>query len=338
MLIIAIAIVFDVSEKIDDFLAKQPPLRAIVFDYYLNFIPFFVNLFSYLFIFVAVIFFTSKMASRSEVIAILSIGVSYRRFLFPYLLSASVIALVSFMLQGYIIPHSSKTRLDFEFTYFNKGQQYSDRNIHKQIAPGVYIYVANFNDRLKVCNSFLLESIKDGRLTSRLTADQARWDSLRLIWTLDNYILRKYLPDGIERVERGPKLDTMLLLSPKDFYMHRQQVESMTNPVLRKYIKTEREKGTQMEFYQVELNRRYAAPFSAFILTIIGATVSSRRKRGGTGLNLGLGLLLSFAYIVFSQVSSQFAISGGVKPWLAVWIPNMVYTLIAAALYRQAPK
>ena len=336
-LIILVSVVFDFSEKIDDFIEKKAPLNAIVFQYYLNFIPYFSNLFSFLFVFIAVIFFTSKMAMHTEIIAILSCGISYRRLMVPYFIAASLIALLTFGLGHYIIPKSNVGRLKFEEQYFKRHYRSPDKNIHRQISPGVFVYLSNYNNTADHGTRFSMETIKDGKLVSKMMADFIRWDSTKQQWRIHNYWIREI--HGLsETITEGDDLDTTLNLYPAEFKRPHTIVESMTTPDLKDFIEEESLRGQSDTYYFIELYRRTAAPFAVFILTIIGVSLSSRKIRGGMGMHIGFGIALSFSYILFMQVSKEFSISGDLKPIVAVWIPNFIFAVIAMVLYKLAPK
>lgn len=336
-LITLVAVVFDFSERVDDFIQHQAPLRLILTQYYLNFIPYFLNLFSFLFVFIAVIFFTSKMAVHSEITAILANGISYRRLMQPYLIAAFCIALVSFLLANYLIPYTSIARLDFEEKYLNKISGPPERDIHKQIDTGAYIYVDNFNQRSLRGTRFSIEKFEDGVLISKLMADYVQYDTATGTWKAHNYWIREI--DGLkETMTSGKLLDTLLNLDPSDFNRRANIVEAMTTPQLKEFIERELSRGHGDVYYEIERHRRSAGPFAVFILTVIGVALSSRRMRGGIGVHIGFGIALSFSYILFMQVSKEFARAGNLTPWLAVWLPNFIYAAIAVVLYRLAPK
>lgn len=332
-LIISIAIVFDISENLDEFISKDATLYTIVFQYYLNFIPYFANLFSALFTFIAVIYFTSKMAYTTEIIAILSSGVSYHRLMRPYMISAFIIALLTFLLGAYIIPKANKKRIDFRNTYIDTHRSYLERNIHRQISPGVYIYMRSYNTSNDVGYKFTIEKFKKGELKSKLSADYVKWDRERKTWVANNYFIRNL--DGYkETITTGTKIDTTLNMKPEDYRVVKNIVETMTLPMLSKEIKDMKLRGVNNIKFEIEKQKRISGPFSAFILTLIGASLASRKVKGGIGLHLGIGLLLAFTYIMFMQVATVFAISGSVPPMLAAWIPNFIYGGLAAYLYR----
>ena len=336
-LIILISIVFDISEKIDDFLEKKAPLSVIVFKYYFNFIPYFVNLFSPLFIFISVIFFTSKMAMQTEIIAILNSGISFRRLLVPYLVAATFLAALSFYLNGWVIPHANIERLAFENTYIKSPFVLKTRNIHRQISPDNFIYFESYNNRENIGYQFSYEKFKDGKLVYKLMAERILWDSTSNKWRVENYFVREI--DSLERITGGESLDTNFAFSKEEFNRRINYIEAMDNRELDQFIAQEKMRGAEnIAFYEVEKYRRSSYPFATFILTIMGVSLSSRKVRGGIGLQLGAGILLSFTYILFMQVTTTFATNGSMPSLLAVWIPNIVFSIIAAYLVSRAPK
>ena len=339
ILIIGIVIIFDISEKIDDFVKNEAPLKAIIVDYYLNFIPYFINMFSPLFVFITVVFYTSRQAANSEIIAILSSGVSYRRMLMPYMAAAAIITGLSLMLNLYVIPKSNATRLEFEQTYVKKRSAAKTRNIHYQIAPGEFVYVESFSQWNKTAYKFTLENIEDNRLVSKLSAESAQWNSTMDGWRLRRYVLRDYA-DGLEdRVQCGERLDTVIALKLSDFYFNEKTVQTLSIKNLNALIETQKMRGDSNVMYaEIEKNNRYALPFSAFILTIMGVALSSRKKRGGIGWNLGLGIGLAFTYILFMRFSQMFVYAGTMSATIALWLPNVIFAIIAAILYKKAPK
>ncbi|MEI7896360.1 MAG: LptF/LptG family permease [bacterium] len=338
VLLIFIVIVFDISEKIDDFLRHDAPLKAIIFDYYLNFVPYFINLFSYLLTFIAVIFFTSRMASDSEIVAILSSGISFRRMMFPYFISAVVLGLLSFFLANFIIPYTNRSMLAFEKQYISERREFSDQNIHKQISPGTFIYLENFNIHTRIGWKFSLEKFEDRKLLYKLRGERIEWDSVHLKWQITNYYYRR-LNGMKESITKGTKLDTLLPFQPADFTEDIEDVKTMNYFVLGSHIKDKELRGdTDLIKYKVKKYERIAFPFATLILTMIGVSVSSRKVRGGIGFHLGLGLALTFIYILFMQIFTVFATFGDLPPMIAVWIPNIIFGFIAFFLYRLAPK
>ncbi len=340
LLIISIAVVFDFVEKIDDFLEKGAPIKAILWNYYKNFIPYYANLFTPLFIFIAVIFFTSKMAYDSEIIAILSSGVSFRRMMYPYFLGALTIAIISYILGGYIIPSATKERLEFENKYVKARKSQALGNVHMQISPGVFAYMGSvFNSETKIGQNFTLEKFDGQILISKLTAASAKYDSIKGKWTLSNYNIREFNGDRYSTIKSGSKIDTTLNMLPSDFKLDAKYFLTMNNNELKKYINEQKSRGIgNIEEFIIEDYSRTAAPFSAFILTLIGVSLSSRKVRGGMGLHIGIGIGLSFIYIFFMQIAKSFAVGGSSNPLLAVWAPNIIFLMIGIFLYQRAPK
>lgn len=338
-LIISIAVVFDINENIDDFINNKAPISAIIFDYYLNFIPYYTNLFSPLFVFIAVIFFTSKLAENSEIIAMFSTGMSFKRLMVPYMISAAIIALVTYVLSTEVIPTGSVTRLKFEQVYKNKKKADYVRNIQLEVDTGVIAYMERYEDYNKTAYRFSLDKFEDHKLVSHLTARRITYDTTAVHrWIIKDYMIRE-MKGMRETITHGDRMDSIINMEPQDFLITRGQQETMTSPQLREYIDKQKQRGfANIKVFEVEYYRRIATSFAAFILTVIGLSLSSQKRKGGMGLHLGIGIALSFSYILFQTISSTFAINGNASPNLAVWIPNILYLFIAIYLYRKAPK
>ncbi len=338
-LILAIVVIFDLTEKIDDFIESEAKLNVILFDYYLNFIPYFGVLFASLFAFIAVIYFTSRMAYNTEIIAILNSGMSFRRFLMPYFISAVVIASTSFYLSDQVIPGANKVKLDFEEQYVRKRPiSFSTKDFHRQIEPGIYVYLHSYSNVSKVGYQFTIEKFEEGELVSKMVADQIRWDTTVNKWRARRYYIRTI--DGLhETIEEGKQIDTTLAMHPDDFKMRLTIVETMSLKELDEFIAKQRMQGeTNVTSHLIERHNRIAFPFSTFILTLIGVAVSSRKMRGGIGLQIAIGVVISFTYILFTQFSKQFAIGGLLPAIAAVWLPNVFFLIIALFLMRLAPR
>ncbi len=339
ILIIGIVIIFDISERIDDFVEKEAPLRAIVFDYYLNFVPYFMNMFSPLFVFITVIFFTSKMAADTEIIAILSCGISFHRMMVPYIFSATLIALLSLVLNLFIIPDASKTRVEFENQYFKNKNKSIGRNVHYQIAPGEFVYAESFSSWNNTAYRFTLEKIEDSKLVSKISAETAVYDTVKQSWRLKKYFIRDFNEDLTDRIRTGKQMDTVLALNVQDFYYNERTVQTLDYFELEDMISTQKMRGdANVKMSLIEKHRRLAIPFSAFILTIMGVALSSKKKRAGIGWNIGIGIALAFTYILFLKFSEMFVHVDALSPGLALWLPNIVFAVVAAFLYRIAPK
>ena len=340
ILIISISIVFDVNENLAKFTTYNAPLKAIVFDYYANFVPYFANLFSPLFVFIAVIFFTSKLAGNSEIIAMLAAGISFKRLLRPYMISAALIAAVNFYLGGYVIPKGNQVKMDFETKYKNKDRNLSANNVQLMVQPGVIAYLQQYDDLTKTGYGFSLDKFENKKLVSHMTASVIRYDSIsdsRYHWKAQNYKIRT-LKGLREEIESGAVIDTLIQMEPMDLVFSKGQQETLTSTELSNYISKQVERGSvNVVQYEVEYYKRIATSFASFILTIIGVSLSSRKRKGGMGMYLGIGLALSFGYILLQTISATFAINADTPALLAAWIPNLLYIVIAYFCYRQAP-
>ena len=340
LLIISISIVFDFNENMAKFATNHAPWRAIIFDYYANFIPYFANLFSPLFVFIAVIFFTSKLAGNSEVIAMLASGTSFRRLMRPYMLSAAFIAGINYYLGAYVIPSGNIMRQNFETIYKNKKKQTSASNVTLQVGPGIIANMQQYDNLSKRGYGFNLYKFENKKMVSHMTANVIQYDTIsdeRFRWKATNYKIRT-LTGLREKIESGMQIDTMVMMEPMDLVYSKGLQEQFTSPELLRYISKQQERGsTNVVQYEVEYHKRIATSFASFILTIIGASLSARKRKGGMGLSLGIGLALSFAYILLQTVSATFAIQAGMQPMLAAWLPNILYVFIAYFCYRQAP-
>lgn len=340
VLILVIAVVFDFAEKIDNFMEKSAPVRAIIFDYYVNFIPWFATLFAPLFVFISVIFFTSKMAVNTEIIAILNSGMSFRRMMMPYFLSALVIATFTFTLTNFIIPKANLKRMDFEDKYYKpQNRRIQIESIYRQISPNVYVFLESFNPLSETGGNLTIDKVnEEGLLLSRLSAMSVRYDTASRKWTCYNYYMRE-IKGNEEVITKGNSIDTTLMISPDDFSKNPGIVGTMTYNELNNYINLLRMQGSdELKLFLIEKHRRFSNPFAVFILTLIGVSLSSRKMRRGIGMNIGIGLILSFSYILFLQFASQFSLKGNLGPMLAMWIPNLIYMAVALVLYKKAPK
>lgn len=334
ILLLAIVMMFDVNEKFDAFL--KAPLKETILDYFVNFLPYFANQFAPLFTFIAVIFFTSKLAGNNEIVAMLSSGISFRRLLLPYMLSAAVIASATWYLDAYIIPPANIKRINYTNTYVKNKRVDYGANIMLMVAPGQIAYMSRYDNISKSGSRFSLESFdQNKRLRSRLTAQSISWDTL-YSWRVYDYVIRDF-SDNREIIRRGRSLDTIIPFEPRDFLIAKNDHEKMTTPQLAEYIARQRNRGVaNIKSFEVEYHRRYAMCAAAFILTVIGMALSSRKVKGGLGLNIGIGLVLSFSYILFMAITQSFAYSGLTSPFIAMWIPNIIYSVIAIILYRRA--
>ncbi|MFM8741737.1 MAG: LptF/LptG family permease [Cytophagales bacterium] len=341
----AIICVIDVTEKIDKFVQFKLTSEAIL-AYYLDFTVWIAGFLSPITIFIAVIFVTSRLATRTEIIAILSSGASFRRFLRPYFYAATILAIMSFFLNGWIIPKSNNDRLVFEMTYFQNKYYYDKRNVHMQVAPNVYLFIQNYNNQSNTGYQFSLERFDKDRLIEKLSAENIQWDSTKNKWTLRMW-KRKQVDDlfQVKRdrkfyvTEKGDNLDTTLVILPKDFQNDNKMYAGMTINELTEKIETLRFRGsTGVEAYEVERHIRYSSPFYIYVLIFMGAIVAARKSRGGTGFQIALGFLLAFVFILFFTITSTFAQTGAMSPLLAAWLPNIIFGFIAFLMYKYVPR
>lgn len=339
-LILSISIVIDVNENLSKFIQYQAPWKAIVVDYYLNFVPYFANLFSPLFVFIAVIFFTSKMAGNSEIISIMAAGVSFKRLMRPYMISCIIISVMSYFLSAYVIPHGTVIRMNFASLYMNSKKNTSAENVQLQVQKGVIAYIQHYDNNFKRGYGFCLDKFENKKLVSHMTASDIQYDTIaetKYHWKASNWKVRD-LKGNREYIRSGVQLDTLIAMEPTDLVYSKGQQETFTSPELAEYISKQIDRGSgNVVRYQVEYHKRIATSFASFILTIIGASLSARKRKGGMGMYLGLGLALSFVYIMLQTVCASFAVNADTPPMLAAWIPNIIFAVVAYYCYRKAP-
>ncbi|MCB0480916.1 MAG: LptF/LptG family permease [Flavobacteriales bacterium] len=338
-IIMLIASIFDFSEKMDDFLDRNAPFWGIIIDYYVNFIIFYGNLFSPLLIFISVIFFTSQMAARTEIVAILSSGISFKRMLLPYFLASTFLAIISLAFNHFVIPYANKTRIKFEENYFKLSFNNYDKNIHKQIGPTTFSYFEKYNADADIGYKFTLEEWENDLLIFKLQSDYAQFDSLSQSWVVYNY-KKRYIDGETERLEVGAKMDTIINLHPSEFEERLEYTTQMMNTIeLEDYIEKERQSGSENLIYHlIEKHSRTSIPFSTFVLVLIGVSISSRKVRGGIGAHLALGLFIAVLYIFAIKVTTVYATNAGLSPLLACWLPNFMFAGLALYIFNKAPK
>lgn len=339
-MIIVVVVIFDYVEKIDDFAATQATFKSVVFDYYLNFVPFFINQFSALFTFIACIFFTSKLTHRTEIVAMLSGGMSFRRLMWPYFVSAAIITTISLVLSLWVIPISQRSCVAFEEQHIvrRKTVKY-ERHIYRQIEPGTFLYLRGFSPKSMHASFLAIEKYEDGTLRSTLEASDAAFDNEAKRWTAQRYITRHLDDERKETFEQHRNLDTLLNLDVVELGNMQEFVKTMNISELNEFIEQQREKGSDMiRQFEVERHTRYSYPIGTFILTLIGVSLSTHKTRGGMGMHIGIGITLCFSYIMLNRIFEEFAKGGTLPTMLAVWLPNIIYTIIAVYLYRRAPK
>ena len=339
LLLTVLVVIFDLSEKIDDFVEREAPLKAVVVDYYLNFIPYFMNQYSPMVVFLTVILFTSRMAQNTEIIAILSCGTSFHRMMVPYLVSAGIVALLSLGLGLWVIPRANETRVAFEQIYNPRAKVKFGHDMHYKLEDNKFVYFESFSSWNNTAYNFTLEQVSDEHLVSKLSAESAQWDSLGGKWKLRNWFIRDYGEGLSDRIRSGKQLDTTLSLTIDDFYYNDYTIEQLDAAQMDQLIETQLARGdATVKNAQMQKHRRYSLPLSAFILTIIAVSLCSKKRRGGMGWNIAVGLALGFSYILFEQFSKMFVVTDTLPAGIATWIPNILYAIIAAILYIIAPK
>ena len=334
-----IIVIFDISEKIEDFVRKEAPLREIVFDYYVNFVPYFVNQYSPMFVFLTVIFFTSKMTQDSEVVAMLSSGISYHRIVRPYILSAAVVAVISLVAGMWILPRANATRVEFEQKYNPYRKVKMGHDMHYKLENDVFVYFESFSAYNNTAYNFTMEDLHGGRMHSKLSAESAQYDTVSGVWKLRNYFIRDFDEGLQDHIRSGRQLDTVFSMTRDDFFRNRYTIQQLNQRELNELIRTQISRGdASVNMSLIEKHNRFSLPISAFILTIIGLSLCTKKKRGGMGMNLAAGTALGFSYILFMQFSEMFVITDTLPAQVAVWLPNALYAIIAVVLYIKAPK
>lgn len=334
LLFLAVIAMFDITEKLDAFLTA--PLSETLLDYFASFLPYFAIQLSPLFVFISVIFFTTKLADNSEIIAMLASGVSYQRLLRPYMIGAIFIAALTFVLSNYIIPPTNINRLNFTNKYVKNKAVVSGANIQLQVGPGTIAYIGRYEKGNQTGYSFSLDKYDGLTLTSRLSARTAKYDTLkRYHWKLSDYQIHDFNGER-EKITKGRTLDTIITFEPQDFLISATDQETLTTPELAEYVRRQRERGVaNIMAFEIEKEKRIASTLAAFILTLIGMSLSSKKVKGGMGINIGIGLVLSFSYILFSTITSTLAINGYTSAFIAMEIPNAVYLTIGILLFRR---
>lgn len=336
VLIMAIAVVFDVSEKTEDFAKMTAGWKEILFDYYVNFVLYYSNLFSGLLIFIGVLLFTSKLAGRTEVIAMLSSGVSYPRFLRPYFITATLLTALALYMNHEVLPRANKTRLAFEKAHIWSTFRIHDHHLLREIEPGTIAYFESYDAPLRTGFRFSLEDWDDGALKSKLICERAVYDTLSGRWTLHNWQLRNLAP---ETVTRGDVMDTLIPFKPADLGQRLAIAGAMGREEIAEFIKAEKARGSStVAHYEVERHQRTSYPFATYVFTLIGVGIASRKVRGGTGVHLALGVLLVLLYVFAMKLTTVAATNASFDPLIAVWIPNVIFGLVGIWIYWKAPK
>mgnify|MGYP003290938266 CR=1 FL=1 len=340
MMMVVILVVFDYVEKVDDFTELHAPWKAIIWDYYMNFIPQFISQFSALFTFISVIFFTSKMAMQTEIVAILSGGVSFRRFMWPYMMGAMIITTLSLILSLWIIPEGQKASVEFQSKYMKSRQTLVyPEHVYRQIEPDTYAYVRGFSPNFGRVPFFAIERFEGAELVETLDAANASFDKETKRWTAPRYMIYSRGEDGTLASKQYRNLDTLINLDVRELGDISGVVKTLTYEELNDFLSQQRSKGSDEVFLiEVERHARFSYPLSTFILTVIGVALASRKIRGGMGMHIGMGIALCFSYLMLGRVFEQVAIGGSIEPWVGVWLPNIVFAIIAIIVYQKAPK
>jgi lipopolysaccharide export system permease protein len=334
---VVITVVFDISERLDNFLKGKAPIHDIIFQYYAGFVPFYLNMLSPLINFLAVIFFTAKMANQTEVVPILSGKASFNRYLRPYFISATIVFIFSFFANVYLIPYTNRLKNTFENTYFRDVDP-TRSETHIQLDKHTYVYLQSYDETIHQGYNFILEKYNGDSLKMKLTAQTIRYDSIKHIWSLPNYTVR-YVNGLNEKLVTLANKDTVLEMRPTDFVVRDNVYMAMATKDLHQAIIKEEIRGTGVMIdMQYEEYRRFVYPFATYVLTLIGVSISSRKVRGGIGLPLGIGIFLCFAYIVVDKFAIVFSIKGGMPPIITVMSPNLLFGILGFYLLKKAPK
>ena len=339
MVLVSVICVIDFTEKNDEFIQHKLSFSKIIFGYYIYLFPYFANLLSPITVFIAVVFVTAQLAARTEIVAILASGVSFRRLLRPYAIGATVVGLVIFWFVGWLLPIGNKTRVQFERDYTKNPYHFKGRDVHYKIGPRAYVYMESYDSKANIGFRFALETIDGTLLRRRLTADAITWDSTKRVWHLSQQLVRTFRGPQEETLLTIPPRDTTLNLFPKDFASTYRLAETLTLPELNQLIRTKQERGADDTLlYLSDKYERYSYPFAIIILTLIGVILSARKSRAGVGGQIALGFVLAFVFIIFVIFSRNLAQVGQLSPMLAAWVPSLVFSGIGLVLYRFVPK
>ena len=339
LILVSIVLIITFSERNDSFIKNNVPSIEVA-KYMLSYAPYVANLIAPLTVFIATVFVTSKLASHTEIVAILSGGVSYPRFLRPFFIGATIIGLVTFLFIGWVIPEANKYRVEFEIKYFDKEFNYTGRNVHFKVSPTTYVYLRSYDSRRDVGYGFTLEEIIDQEIKYKMSAREVRWDTTRSTWTAKDWNLREFIGTQ-EKYEYHNIDDTVMTLNmdPDDFGNMKDHEQTLTLPELDNYIAELQMKGADnIPLYRIEKLVRYMSPFTAIILTFIGVVLSSRKTRGGVGFQIAIGFVIAFIFIILFVAARSNAQNTDGSQLLAIWTPNIIFTALGLLLYRFLPK
>jgi lipopolysaccharide export system permease protein len=337
LILVAVVCVIDITEKNEEFIRNKLSILEIA-RYYMDYIPHIANFTTPITVFITTVFVTAKMAGNTEIVAILSSGISFRRMMLPYFIGACILSAVSFYLTGWAIPDGNKTRVAFEVKYIKKPFYYDERNIHMKVAPKTYLYMESYNNQNNTGYRVTLETVEDNQLKAKLSGSRIEWDEENEKWKIRDWMMREI--DGFkETITKGRELDTVLSIHPKDFGNKYRLNEALTITELDEMIAALRDRGADdVETYEIEKYIRYMSPFAVLILTFIGVIVSARKTRGGAGFQIALGFAICFIYIIFFIMSRTIAETGSINPILGVWLPNIIFTIVGLVMYKTVPR
>lgn len=334
-----IAVVFDLSENIDDLITNEAPLKEIFIDYYLNFFFYFGNMLSAFIVFLTIILFTSRLAQNSEIIAILSSGISFRRLMYPYFLASTFLVVLSLVIAHVVLPYANKAKVNFEFKYIHVNFYISDEHLYREIAPGTIAYFKSITADRNVGYKFALENWEDGKLRKKLMASKASYNEEQHTWTITDARIRTIYPDGSESLVLRQSIDTALNMKITDFGQRAELMSTMNNRELNEYIEKEKQRGSgNVSFIEIEKYSRTSNAFAIYVLTLIGVSIASRKVRGGTGFHLFMGVVVGLTYVFCQKLATVAATNVGLPAAVAVWVPNFLFLLLGMIIYYRAPK
>jgi lipopolysaccharide export system permease protein len=337
VILVLIICVIDYTDKNDQFIKNEIPGKTI-WKYYMSFAPYFGALLTPITAFIASVFVTAKMAAQTEIIAILSSGVSFRRIMLPYFIAGLIIASLSFYLNGWVIPDANKFRVEFEMTYIKKPYQNLDRDIHFKIGTNDYVYLNRYNNHRHVGYTVTLERFDGLEMIEKINAQRIQWDSTKRKWQLLDW-QKRTLMDSHELIEQGKVMDTVLNMRPSDFENKSKLETTLTMPELQDYIDLQMSRGADdVMVYRIERYIRYMQPFTVFILSFIALIVAARKSRRGTGFQIALGFFIAFVFIIFFVFAQAIAAAGTMNPMLAIWLPNICFACVGVILYNTIPR
>lgn len=337
-LLMTIVVVFDVSENIQRFMSHNIPAKEVIIGYYLNFIPYFINLFIPLFTFISVIWFTSKLSSRNEIISIFDNGISFNRMLVPYVVGAVFIMLLSLVLANFIVPTTNGKLNDFKYQYFGR-RNVATTYLHIKNSKNSYIFVERWDKLEETGYNFTYEEFDNNAIRLKISAQTIDYNEDKKVWQLHRFIRRVITPDHEEVITQGDQFDTVLNILPRNLYQDAFVSETMSYRELRQFIREERMRGSSLlANYQIEQHKRLANPMGILIMTLLGVSVSCRKSTRGVGVHVFIGMGLAFSFIFLQQISTVFSVSGGLPPVLGTWFPNIIFLIITIVMLRMTPK